>query len=1033
MATRRLPAAPSRWGERFLTPQRRLGAKIGVSGLTLALAVLLSARWSLERIRDQAQRTVRSTLTTVLRTTHEAASRWWLRQKGIVAEYAASPSLEGATRAQLQLPRQTATLKGSPNLAALQSLLRPVSLIHDFDGFWLLAPAGYTVAASHSDQVGPGLPAGLTAANLRRALRGPEFIVDARPSAAGSSKEPHSVFFALAPVRDQRSQGIAVLAVRFDPGPEFGRIALQGRFQETGRTFLYDRQGRLLARSSDPGSDTSSARDLVQKSGIDLEGYDSPRGGRVVGAWTWDDAIGLGVATEMSEQEAYQVVATARRAIGLAILLLTMLALPLGTLLLRDRRRSTVLAKAQRRLAAILESTTDFVCFADAEGRILYVNDAGQKLLGEPGEFTPRAVASPPPAWAHVMLRPDAIAAAMSKGVWSGETTILTVDGRELTLSQVILAHRTGAGEVEFLSTIARDMSEQARLKGRLFEEKERAEVTLGSIADAVITTDALGLIEYLNPVAEQLTGWHREEALGRPVGQVFHLINETTREPTENPALHCLRERGAVGLDQHAVLLRRDGQESAIDNSAAPIRDRDHNLVGAVMVFHDVSQARSMARQLAYRATHDFLTGLVNRYEFERRLSRTLVRARQDGSQHALCYLDLDQFKVVNDTCGHVAGDELLRQLGAALRTKVRRSDTLARLGGDEFGVLLEHCQADQARRLADELLQVVREFRFTWEGRPFSLRASVGLAPLNAESESIATVLRDADAACYAAKDSGRNRLHVYAPHDAELAQRHGEMQWVSRLTVALEEDRFRLYAQPIVPLSPVRDQRLRCEVLIRLQDPDGSLTAPGAFIPAAERYNLMPSIDRWVVRKVAEYYAERRDLPLSDLPLCSVNLSGASLNDPALLDFIRDELDQRRVSPRHLCFEITETAAIAHLGTAVRFIKDLRKLGCSFALDDFGSGLSSFAYLQSLPVDYLKIAASFTQGLERNPIDFAMVEAINRVGHVMSLQTVAEGVESEASVRKLRKIGVDYAQGYALAGVVAIEDLAGVLAKC
>jgi diguanylate cyclase (GGDEF)-like protein/PAS domain S-box-containing protein len=676
----------------------------------------------------------------------------------------------------------------------------------------------------------------------------------------------------------------------------------------------------------------------------------------------------------------------------------------------------------QRRLAAVLETTTDPVCFADQAGQAIYLNDAGQALLGNSREAPGKGAA--PPRWTQLLLRPETLSQAANNGSWSGESTILTVDGREVTLSQVILCHRHRDGEVDFFSTIARDITDRKALERRLRDEKERAEVTLGSIGDAVVRTDAKGLIEFLNPVAEQLLGVPTDEVAGRPISNVLALVHETTREALENPVETCLREGRMVGRSNLSLLVRPDGREFAIDDSAAPIRDADGVVIGAVLVFHDVSRARTLARQLAHQASHDFLTGLVNRHEFERRVGRALVRAQQEAITHALCFLDLDQFKVVNDTCGHGAGDELLRQLANALGKKVRRRDTLARLGGDEFGVLLEHCPPGQATRVAHELLEAVQEFRFVWEGKPFALGVSIGVVPITGESESLATVLRDADAACYAAKERGRNRVHFYEPNDAVMALRQGEMQWVSRITSALEEGRFRLYGQAIVPLVPRSGERARVEVLLRMVERDGELIAPGAFIPAAERYNLMGAVDRWVVREVCTMYATHQASGWQ--PIASINLSGASLSDPSMLAYVRDQMARHDVSPEMLCFEITETAAIANLGLAAHFIRELKSMGCWFALDDFGSGMSSFAYLQSLPVDSLKIAGAFLRHIETDPVEYAMVEAIHRVGHVMRLKTVAEGVESLDTLETLRRIGVDYAQGYAIAEPRPLEEL-------
>jgi diguanylate cyclase (GGDEF)-like protein/PAS domain S-box-containing protein len=758
--------------------------------------------------------------------------------------------------------------------------------------------------------------------------------------------------------------------------------------------------------------------------GLDLDGYTDHRGLRVVGAWEWDSELGLGRAAETDAGRAYHVTETARSALFAGLGITLMLFLAVLASLMQSRRRSLALSALQRRLAAVLESTTDPVCFADRDGQAIYLNDAGRALLGGGGPNPPRQ-SEQPPAWAQVLLRREALEHAGAHGSWTGESTVLTAGGREVTLSQVMLCHRDQDGVVDFYSTIARDISERKQLERRLFEEKERAEVTLGSIGDGVVRTDASGVIEYLNPVAEQLLNCQRADLVGRPISSALSLVHEGSREPIENPVETCLREKRVVGRSNLSLLIRPDGREFAIDDSAAPVTNDDGEVIGAVLVFHDVSRARTLARQLAHQASHDFLTGLVNRHEFERRVGRALSRAQQEAVTHALCFIDLDQFKVVNDTCGHVAGDELLRQLASALQRKVRRRDTLARLGGDEFGVLLEHCPAGQATRVAHDLLETVQELRFVWEGKPFALGASVGVVPITGESESLAAVLRDADAACYAAKERGRNRVHYYEPNDAIMAVRQGEMQWVSRITSALEEGRFRLYGQAIVPLAPRQSERTRVEVLLRLIERDGSLIAPGAFIPAAERYNLMGSVDRWVVREVVGLYG--RYPGHGPKPIASINLSGASLGDPSMLAFVRDQLSRHDLPPESLCFEITETAAIANLAQAAHFIRELKSLGCWFALDDFGSGMSSFGYLQSLPVDYLKIAGAFLRHIEDDPVEYAMVEAINRVGHVMRLKTVAEGVETAETLETLRTLGVDYAQGYAISEPVPLEDLA------
>lgn len=557
-----------------------------------------------------------------------------------------------------------------------------------------------------------------------------------------------------------------------------------------------------------------------------------------------------------------------------------------------------------------------------------------------------------------------------------------------------------------------------------LYQEKERAEVTLHSIGDAVITTDEAGRIDYLNPVAERLTGWTLAGVQGRPLGEVMRLINENTRDPLVNPVELCLRHGEVQALAEHTVLIRDDGDEVAIADSAAPIRDRAGVVIGAVMVFHDVGQARKLARQLSYQATHDLLTGLFNRRAFEDQLREALHSAQGERREHALCYLDLDQFKVVNDTCGHIAGDEMLRQLAQLLQSRIREADVLARLGGDEFGVLLRYCTLEQARTVAEDLRRAVHKFRFMCEDHAFETGVSIGVVGINAHSQTVTEVQSAADIACYAAKDAGRNRIHIYVPDDRELQQRQGEMRWVSRIHKAMEEDRFILYCQPILPAEADSGLPPHYEILLRIRDEQGHEVPPMAFIPAAERYNLMPMIDRWVVCSVLRR-VQHAPARLADA-IWTINISGRSLGDEEFLAVVSDEIDRAGVPGERLCFEITETAAIANLRRASRFIQLLKAKGCKFALDDFGSGLSSFAYLKNLQVDYLKIDGGFVRDIAVDPIDRAMVQAINSVGHVMRIRTIAEFVENDDILRVLRELKVDYVQGYGIARPAPFESL-------
>lgn len=425
--------------------------------------------------------------------------------------------------------------------------------------------------------------------------------------------------------------------------------------------------------------------------------------------------------------------------------------------------------------------------------------------------------------------------------------------------------------------------------------------------------------------------------------------------------------------------------------------------------------RAEATIHHLAY---HDSLTGLANRHHFELRLKESLEDARDRGTVHALLYIDLDQFKVVNDTCGHGAGDELLRQLGLLLQGQVRQNDVLGRLGGDEFGLLLASCPVERAQSIGAGILQAINDFRFTWGGKSFAIGASIGLVPIDGHSATEAELLAAADIACYAAKDLGRNRIHVYDRDDCELLRRRGEMHWVSRIREALEQDRFVLYWQSIVPLSGYYPSVPKgSEVLLRLRDEDGTLVAPGAFLPAAERYNLASAVDRWVVRALLDHLASDGCSHAVLQPVVFVNISGATLNDDGFFAFLREELRRTGVPPSRLCFEITETAAVANLNRAVTFIRGVRGDGCRFALDDFGAGLSSFSYLKTIPVDFLKIDGSFVRDMTDDPMDRAIVEAIAHIGQSVGLKTIAEFVESKAVLQSLVNVGVNWAQGYAI----------------
>ncbi len=557
------------------------------------------------------------------------------------------------------------------------------------------------------------------------------------------------------------------------------------------------------------------------------------------------------------------------------------------------------------------------------------------------------------------------------------------------------------------------DITERKLYEEALFREKESAQITLQSIGDGVITTDSRCHVEYINPVAEDLTGWKVDDASGRPIDEIFRGFHEETCEPLENPLSVSIRRDRAIKSVRPTLLIRRDGNELYIESTASPIRDGKGNVTGGVLVFHDVSESRELNRRLSYHASHDILTGLVNRREFENRLERALKSAKARETSYALCYLDLDQFKIVNDSCGHSAGDALLGQLGALLKSKIRWRDTLARLGGDEFGVLLESCSLDEAMQAAESLRVAIGEYKFMWDDRSFRLGVSIGVVPIVAENEDVASLVSAADSACQAAKEAGRNRIHSFQENDIDLMRRRREMQWAARINNALEEDRFELFRQTIQPLQ-AEEEGAHYEILLRMRDETGGIISPGLFIEAAERYGITPNIDRWVIRSAFRWLVSEAD-ERERLALCSINLSGQSFGDEKFLPFVVEQFQMSGIDATKICFEITETAAIASYSQANRFINALKELGCKFALDDFGTGLSSFGYLKHFPVDFLKIDGSFVKEILHDPIDREMVRSINEIGHLTGKQTIAEFAENEEIITMLRGMGIDYAQGY------------------
>jgi diguanylate cyclase (GGDEF)-like protein/PAS domain S-box-containing protein len=618
----------------------------------------------------------------------------------------------------------------------------------------------------------------------------------------------------------------------------------------------------------------------------------------------------------------------------------------------------------------------------------------------------------------------DGVLAAMQSIIggqvrWTVQFRVIWPDATQHWLAVDARVLPSSHGKAMRMLGLVRDITEMKQAELALVAHKEMAEMTLGSIGDGVLTTDPDGVIQSMNRVAEQLTGWRGSDAAGTPVEKVFRIVDELNDTAFENPILKCLRLDQTVAISNRSVLISRSGHRVAIEDTAAPIRDSAGRTRGAVIVFHDVSHERQLRHELSWQASHDALTGLINRREFEFQVAAALASAKTEQDTHALLYLDLDQFKIVNDTCGHGAGDVLLQHLADLLQSHMRDSDVLARLGGDELGVLLLNCPTRQALALAEKLRGAIKDYRFVWEQNTFEVGVSIGLVTIDENSKSTSELLSAADQACYVAKEQGRNRVHFYQETDLVQAKRHGEILWISRLNDAFDKHRFQLFVQPIGSLSG-GDTR-HAEVLLRMRNDDDILVLPGAFIPAAERNDLMVSIDRWVIEAVCRYLMTQRErTPPTDQKshtVFSINLSGASLNDDQLHDFILKQFSHFGTHPSQICFEITETAAIASLNKAKLFMTRLQGLGVQFSLDDFGSGLSSFAYLKTLPVNFLKIDGLFVRDIATNEINRAMVSAINEVGHVMGIRTVAEYVETPEILAVVRSIGIDFAQGYAI----------------
>lgn len=565
-----------------------------------------------------------------------------------------------------------------------------------------------------------------------------------------------------------------------------------------------------------------------------------------------------------------------------------------------------------------------------------------------------------------------------------------------------------------------------------LYREKEKAQVTLHSIADAVITTDSKGNIEYLNEEAEHLTGWTTLAAFSLPIKDVCEFVSEDIHQQIVDPVEDVIKAHKVINSRGNSTIKLKNRQELAVEYTASPIFSTEAELDGVIIVLRNVTETRILNHQLKYQATHDALTGLLNRIEFESLTEKIIKESNNSSQSHGLCYVDIDQFKVINDTCGHQAGDELLKQLAALLKGGLKDNDIVSRLGGDEFGILIRDCEIEEAEQVVDTLREGINSQRFIWDNKSFNMSISAGLVVLNSHTGSLADLFSAVDSACYAAKEQGRNRVHVYKEDDLVISTMEGEMHWVHRINKALEENRFKLFYQTIIPLRANNNEASCCELLVRMISEDGEIISPMSFIPSAERYNLMSSVDKWVIKEAIRIISKSIGVLTESNFHFAVNLSAQSISDKTFLGFIQDQLDESGLSPSLFCFEITETTAILNLSAAQEFISTLRGLGCGFSLDDFGSGLSSFEYLKNLPVDYLKIDGAFVKNLVNDRVDKAMVQSINQVGHVMGIKTIAEFAENEKIINILQIIGVDFAQGYGVSRPVEFISVAEVLCK-
>jgi len=647
--------------------------------------------------------------------------------------------------------------------------------------------------------------------------------------------------------------------------------------------------------------------------------------------------------------------------------------------------------------------------------RILLANESAASLVGlEPAQLTGREIAD--------LVKP-AYRALFRKNVGkrlAGEEVPRRIEMQLINGNQTGLWVEAQSSNIEFqgrraILTIARDISHRKSIEVSLSRSKRQAQYTLESISEGVITTDNEGRVDYMNQAAETLIGTNREDAAGHRAGELFSLVDDADRRALGDPVERCLAMRRRVNMGRRAVMVSTDGEhEHSVEITASPVRGPGNSISGVVVVIHDVSELRGLTRKMSYQATHDPLTGLINRREFERRLDEAMDSAHAEEAVHMLFYMDLDRFKAVNDSCGHLAGDNMLREVATIIKEQVRESDFVGRLGGDEFGALLIGCPIEKARQIASDICNAIADYRFVWKDKIFNIGISIGLVEISHASGTIQDLMSAADSACYMAKQQGRGQVHVYSARDEAVARERGDIQWLRKLQSALHEDSFELAVQPIIAMNSKVEAGPALEVLIRLDEGRGRYTATAEFLRPAERYQMMPQIDRWVINAALAAIASG-EIRLPAQRSCAINLSAQTLGDEAFLGFVVDSLDRSGVAPSSICFEVTEAAILSNVQHAQRFIEVLHGIGCEFSLDDFGSGLGSFSSLKHLPVDYLKIDGTYTRNLQSDLVNQEMVAAMIKLARTMEFRIVAEQVEHQEDFDWLRDSGVDFVQGY------------------